>query len=316
MSPVNKELRIKAITLISPETEKQHLASFINVLDTGFKIALSLKGHKFKSDSNGEGFLLFQMILSTGLSIKHLYQCVDYTNSFDEEINFNALKDPFSIMSLVRGQLEKFCTYNHIFVNSENDEIKLFRYNLWVIVGLQIRQQSVKEGMSEENKEKAKREKTQIETLKKRVEGSPFYKQLTDKKKRYFDSLISYEFKIDTTIENLKLSYRSLFERAGMKIDLLNDFYSLLSNYVHPSNVSVFQFRELYKDGEFIHSSNRALNFSKIIIAFMIRDFCYLNPIAFKAFETLDIPTQSNINCLNTSLRGKNFALNDSFKNI
>jgi hypothetical protein len=119
--------------------------------------------------------------------------------------------------------------------------------------------------------------------------------------------------------ENYKvlfLSYRELVETMGITRLNLEQIYTYFSLYSHPSNVSVFQYanmfskeKEEYKD---IVNFNIQLAFKMLSI--FIADYITLFPNVLKTYEKMGLVEQIVINFHNYQARGHDYDINDSWK--
>ncbi|MGZ5281068.1 MAG: hypothetical protein ACXWEY_02215 [Bacteroidia bacterium] len=165
MNISKEELRNEFSRLISNKTEEDSLDEYHKFLDTALELSLFFKGYKFKNQADGDSTILFQMVIGKALSILKLLNGVSYTSNSNIKIQFANFIDPFSIWPLVRTQFEAFCNFNNIYVNHTEATTELL-YNLWVLSGLMYRQSFTEIASTEENINKAEKEKKHIEKIK------------------------------------------------------------------------------------------------------------------------------------------------------
>lgn len=108
----------------------------------------------------------------------------------------------------------------------------------------------------------------------------------------------------------LKGGWADLMNNAGAK-EMFKGMYNMMSLSTHPSNVAVFQFRDLYKERMDEFNTEFLMKFSSFITASLIRDFCEYFPILKTGFNELPKMNQHLINGFNRLLRGDDYVLND-----
>lgn len=294
--------------LMSDATPKDRVDAYLCIRNAAFSILAVRNKHESNFELMHDGELLFQMTSLKCQAILSLIEGFELVNPFDG-LQFKHTTDPFSLIPIVRSQFEAYSTFNNLFVNHSEEE-QLLVYNLWVISGLKYRQ--LYAANLPKTVEKQQSEKKQIESITLSIRESEAYKRLCDKERSKIDSSIK-DKKWQLKIENDKvsfLSWKQMFEGARLHPNAFNEIYPYLSLGTHPSNVSVFQFRELYKTGEHYSSTLFAMQISKFIIAFFIRDYCELFPAAKSQFNNLPVIAQLLINSLNSAMRGQEFRLN------
>lgn len=124
-----------------------------------------------------------------------------------------------------------------------------------------------------------------------------------------------YLIRFDKT-DVIFLHWHELTETMKIKSGLLENIYSYFSQYSHPSNVSVFQFANMFDRGE---EAFRELTIFNLKIAFcmfsiFIADYIILFPSVQKTYDSLDIRDQIAINFYNTFARSQDYSINDSWK--
>lgn len=306
----NKKSKILAEykRLITPDTFEEEHNSYHTITDIAFKLLSNLGAKKYKSQLEQEANLLYQFTISKCLSVLELSRGV----SFKGSINIENLTDPFQLAPLIRSQFESFGTYNFIFSNSENEEEKLLRYNLWVLSGLMYRQRFASHAIIPGSKEKLEKEKLKIEELKGSILKMEIVKDLSVKEIGKLNGEIKRRnFKIQIKDGVVKLlSWFELFQNAGTDshFEKLYDDFSLNS---HPSNVAIFRYRDMFENGDNIKSAMTHLSFSRSIIAFLIADHIKFFPGLKIIFNAIPPSNQLVINGLNETFRGPKHKVND-----
>lgn len=83
----------------------------------------------------------------------------------------------------------------------------------------------------------------------------------------------------------------------NLKKDLFDNLYTYFSLYTHPSNVSVFQFDDLFKDANdnYLMMTNFIIKTSLCMIGLFIADYINFFPKTASVFSNLSIEEQSII---------------------
>lgn len=294
--------------------EKETLACNKLILESGFFLTNKVHSEIIPKDRNeqlNDALIVFQMVLSKGLAVRRLQEGLDFQNSLNGT-NMRSLVDPTAIAALIRTQFEAFANFHNIYNYPNDPELVSLLHSLWKLAGLKVRQNTVKDEMLEEHRIKAKLEATVIEELEQEIYSNAYYLALDETqqswlrermKKRDFE-LIFKDGKF------IKPGWRELYLNAGAKETLLHQ-YALLSQYSHPSNVSVFQFAQMYEIGFEKEMGKLFLSQSSIIIAFMISEYCHYLPLAMKKFKELPDLNQLVIDSFNRNLRSKDYEISD-----
>ena len=281
--------------------------SFRIVLDSGIFLSnelFKIKKGKNRTELEQNAMIVFQMVLTKGITLLDLYDGLNYENSLDKKIKLEAYNDPFSMSLLVRNQLESFSNFNNIFLSSEDKNVVELLHNFWILCGLKRRQGFIHDGMDKEHFEKGRKEKETIDQLNSEIESNPVYKSLSDTNRRHVDKVLrrnSFQLKFDGA-EFKKTSWGDLFNAAS-NTSMLKNIYSEMSLKSHPSYVSVFQFAQSATIDKEHSQSSFYLHMSRIIMAFMIFDCVSLFPEAKEVFSELPDLNRALISTLNRNLR-------------
>ncbi len=249
-----------------------------------------------------DAVILFQLTLTKGIVLNELVAGINFRNQIDG-FHRTPLYEPMSMGALIRSQLEAYTNFHNIFLQ-ENKHAKDLLYSSWVISGLKTRQTFVDEESSEEDKQKAADELKTIDYYLNRIANNELYKSFTSEKRNWIDQRIkkkAYEFMFKD--DDLTLpGWKELFLNTNVR-DIYKHQYAALSQFIHPSNVSVFQFEEMYRKNNSAEMSVSLLNRSKEILAFMITDYCSYLPKAKEAFAKLPEINQILIDAINYNFR-------------
>lgn len=243
------------------------------------------------------------------VAIHSLIQGINFKNSINNK-SIAGLIDPTAIAALARTQLEAFANFHNIFNSTEDRTLTELLYNLWVVSGLNYRQKSVKEGMAEEHKLKAQREKLKIDVLIDEIHNNKYYTELSEPDQKWLNERIKkrdFEL-IFRDGKFLKPGWRELFLNSGVKT-LFEDLYTIMSWSVHPSNISVFQYAEMFEKGYNINTAFTILDHSKFIMAFMISEYCKYFEVARQSFNELPLINRLMIESYNRQFRDPKYLI-------
>lgn len=305
-------LRQEFLRLFYPEDLKTVVESYKLVTDAAFQIVSKQKNKVLKSPEDIDAGHLFQMTILKNLTLLKLTESLNYHNNIGD-FKMSNLHDPFALASIVRTQYEAFCNFNNIYRFSKSAEEKSFKYNLWVLSGLKYRQNFP--AVQKENIEKKESEKKQIIELTEAIKASLIYKNLNLDSKENIDKAIKWKkWQVVLDGQNARsIAWHEMMTNAGAT-DLLNGQYTSLSLNTHPSNVSVFQFKDLYSEANDLPKSILTIKLSKWLISFLIADYCYYFNNSKSSFNELPLMTQIIINQYNSMFRTEKYIINDASK--
>ncbi len=141
--------------------------------------------------------------------------------------------DRSSLYILTRSVIESFLTLEYLYFNNLSREEQIFRYNLWRISGFMARQDFGKT-TNEKFLSKMKREKAEINELKKTIRTSPYYSKLKQQQL----------WKLDKYGLPRIMSWSELLKQSILKTDLFEKVYKLYSNYAHSEFIAMIQLNE------------------------------------------------------------------------
>lgn len=309
MPPIRQDIREEFSRLIVGEDVIDKMDAYKHLTNSAFKIISDTKNGTFQNNIEQDADLLFQMTALKCHSILSLIKGFTYTNPIDRTAHTHII-DTFSIWSVVRSQYEAYCTFNNLYIHHKDEEQKIL-YNLWALSGLNYRQQFGV--MTDENEEKIKKEKESIKEYIEEINSTSLYKVLPKREQdKIFKAIKNRKWQYFYENQSLEfVSWKNMAQRAGVKATFFDDTYAYLSLCSHPSNVAVFQFKEIYMDGEHYNTGLFALSMSRMLTAFLIRDYCTIFPNGLASFNTLPETAQLLINSLNRAFRSNDFVLND-----
>ncbi|WP_396145525.1 hypothetical protein [Flavobacterium sp.] len=260
--------------------------------------------------------ILIQMMMTKALHIKNVLDGVSYVSTTGKSLN--NIIDSTILASLIRNVYETTGMFNLIYRVTKDKYERQIIYFLWVHAGLSYRQRFDSVLTTEENKEKAEREKKQMDNILIGIENNPIFQKLDEKnqgkirtKLKERDYLIRFQ---DDQVEFL--SWRELVKTMNIREDKLDHIYGYFSLYSHPSNVSVFQYANMFTKGEesYIKLAIFNMRVAFFMFSIFIADYIKLFPNALKTYESMGIVEQIVINFHNSQARGHEFDINDSWK--
>lgn len=266
----------------------------------------------------GEATLLFQMMMTKTLYIKSIIKGVSFTSK--NEISLNNIIDPTVLAILIRNTYETVSIFNLIYrVNKKGDE-RTIVYSLWAIAGLKYRQRFENMISGQENAKKLQAEQESINYFISEILNTALYKNLDEinrgkiqnqiKKKEYF-------IRFDNN-KVLTLHWQELCKTMGCDENYFESIYTYFSLYAHPSNVSVFQFGDMFHDKmeASLNMVNLNMQYFFMFLSIFISDYIILFPNVLKTFNNLELLDQLVINSYNTFERGYEYSINESWKEL
>jgi len=286
--------------------------SYKVILDVGWKV---YKDHVGTNTTvmGQDAHLLYQMVLLKSISIQSLAEGKGYQNDLDPAMALlGDTIDVFGIWNLVRSQFESVCTFNHIYLFPTDQKQKELLYDLWQVAGLKYRQRFAINLEGEENIKKAATELKDIEFLTNRICNSPAFTSIhVDEQTKIKNAVKGKDFQWYFDGSRVKQgAWHQLCKNMGTN-DLFDNMYTYLSLSTHPSSVSIFQFKDLYKNKDHVQVTMFALSISKALISFLIRDYCTYFAECRKTFDNLPIVDQLLVNFYNSTFREKKYQIND-----
>ncbi len=232
--------------------------------------------------------------------------------------SLNNIIDPTIVASLIRNIYETTGMFNLIYQEPKTKDEKQIKYLLWVHSGLSYRNRFDGVITLQENKDKMKNELQQMESIRKEIEENPLFKSMDEKNQGKILTMIkkrNYLIKFNGN-EVSFLSWRELVKTMDIKGDKLDQIYTYFSLYAHPSNVSVFQFANMFGKEENTYKSIVIFNLQTafMMLSIFIADYIKTFPNVLKTYEEMGIVEQIVINFHNRIARGGNYDINESWK--
>lgn len=298
-----------------PQTLTDALLAHQMVTDSAYVILGPAMGKDAKDEKLHDAHHLAQIMVLRSASILRLGEAEGYRNATDLKHSLKPTLDPASIWGLVRAQYELFAAFNNIFIQHTGDEQEVL-YNLWVISGLKYRQQfwkpladdRIPHELAPELLAKADAELKTLEHLVQKVQQSETFRKLAPEKQAELNEAMKkkeFKFFFKTGVP-IKQAWHELFNRT-IASEIFAPFYTYMSLWSHPSNVSAFSFKDLFSNGAADGQVQMAVNFAGFLLAFMLRDKMSLFPECRRAFEELPPPHQVLLDQWNEWFRGADF---------
>lgn len=313
-----EELRAEYKRFISLKSIDDCLELFDIFIEHQWNTMVIHNGDAVNSFANKDAKMINQMMFTKLTHIKKIVEGVGYTAPNGGHLN--EIVDPTIVASLTRNVFETVSLFNLIFRNAKTEDEKAIIYGLWVSSGLKYRQRFEASIKTPENIQKIEEERVQIAQIEDQIKETALYKSLDKKNKEKIDEKIKakdYKLRFDNN-QVVFLTWQDMCDVMGLNKDLFDNIYTYFSLYSHPSQVSVFQFEDMFgKDDEAFKSITVFnLKYCFSLMSIFIADYINLFPDVKETFERLDIVKQIAINSFNNMLRGEDFSINDAWKNL
>lgn len=315
----------KYMRLSQPQSYNDSLEAYKTVLDSAMWLSKSTHDAiptEQRTESLKDAMILFQMSMTKGIAIKALAESLNYYNEIGD-FSIPELIDPMSIAALTRTQYEAYSTFHNIFNSNNNDDVEHFLYDSWVLAGLKERQRfpvEIDESELEfapaykiEIAKKVKFERDQIDSILDALYNNPIYINMSEGERKVLDNhlkkrVFQFEFKNNNFV---KTDWLSMFLKTGVK-ELFKPLYSIMSLSTHPSNVSVFQYGQMFEDGSYKNNTMTLLKMSEKIMCFFIADFCAYISEAKQEYQKLPDLNKVIIETSNNYMRTGDFVLSNT----
>lgn len=320
----------KYIRLSQANTYNDSLEAYQIILDSGLQLSKLVHDSLPAQERNelvNDALILFQMTMAKGIAVLNLANSLNYYNSIGD-FSLTNLVDPMIMTSVVRAQYEAFTNFHNIFNSTTDNDSKQFLYDAWVMAGLKERgrhyvepteeQLTAMKGErrknAEENKLKFQDEQKKIEFILNRMQQNPFYLKLDDKKRKNLDRELKKRTFQFTLLEGemVKTSWLDMFLKTGAS-EVFTPMYSILSMGAHPTNVSVFQYAQMFNENDNLQSAKTLLKFSEKIMCFFIADYCTYILKAKEEYQKLPELNKVIIESANKNMRNKGHILSETY---
>lgn len=268
------------------------------------------------TQADADAKMVVQMMLTKTLHLRSILKGISFKAS--DGASLNNIIDPTIVACLIRNLYETVSMFNLIYRNAKTADEKTILYSLWVHSGLQYRQRFEAVITTEENQRKADDEKKSIEKLVQIIEATDLYKNLDEKNQNKIKTRLKEKEYLMMFKDNqvVFLHWQELTNVMQVREGIFEKLYTYFSLYSHPSNVSVFQFADMFKlrAEEFPRMVNHNLKYYFTLTSLFIADYINLFPTVRTTFESMSSRDQIVINFHNTFLRGQDFSINDTWQ--
>lgn len=315
---MNKEQNLEElITRIVAPTVEDSIIQLTLINKVLFELTTHIypltKGDVYKSRAN----IICQMIIAKNAHI--------ITSAKGISINDKLIPviDPTAIGVIVRNVFETVVMFHNVFTYHKDPAIKSLVYDLWDIAGLAYRQKFTtvlsseeifnnieRRKMFEENKIKHVEELNFIKTTISRIKQSNLFKSNLSNQKVINHLISTKDFKLNFhNGKIIPISWQNAANLMKYKQNQMQIVYTLLSLYAHPSSVSVFQYDEMFKDGDNIGLTRlQFFILSSLNISFIV-EYLKLFPEGFSIFNNLPEDEKIIINSLIRLIRGDEYCI-------
>jgi hypothetical protein len=298
MTPEEKDLNRNAATRLF---QCDDLAATKDMLHILAECLFKMFNEHFKEKANDrmeyDCKIVCQMMFTKVLNLRKMLDGTDFTSRDGSALN--NIIDPTIVAILVRNIYETIAAFNLIYVAHKNTEEKQILYNLWVVAGLKYRQSFAGSARSDENIKKMEGEAQDIQHLIREIEETTLYKSLDQKAQTIIQEKIKRkDYRIFFNgLDVQQLSWQDIVPVMEIKDEIMDKMYTYFSLYSHPSNVSVFQFKDLFGDpSDFLNMTNFNVKNAIMLISLYIGDYIKLFPNTQKYFDSLPPIDQWAIN--------------------
>lgn len=263
------------------------------------------------SQADDDAKIVLQMMMTKMLYLKNTL--LGITFKLNDGTILEKIIDPTIVASLVRNIYETTGMFNLIYRQTKNEDEKTIIYSLWVHAGLKFRQRFESIITTIDGREKYESEKIMMDNIVAEIEATSLFQKLDLKNKAKIKTKLKekdYLLKFEGG-EVIFLYWKDLVKSMGIQENHLEHIYTNLSFYSHPSNVSVFQFKDMFIKGEeaFIELTLSYMQIAFSMISIFIADYINLFPSVYNTYKSMDSRDKIVVNLHNTMLRGSKYSL-------
>lgn len=283
-----------------------------------FQVVQNHHNDEIKNHAEYDAKIVIQMMLTKALNLKSVLFGVNHISKNGKKLN--SIIDPTIVASLIRNIYETTGMFNLIYRETKNDDEKKILYLLWVHAGLAYRQKFETTITKEENQIKSDNEKKQMANIQLEIENNPLFKKLDKKNQGKIRTKIKEKdyLMMFNNLEIEFLSWREIVNSMKIKNGKLDTTYTYFSLYSHPSNVSVFQFSNMFEKNNEAYPDLVIFNLQIAFYMFsvFIADYIHLFPKVIKTYEEMELAEQIVINFHNAGARGHEYDINETWKHL
>jgi hypothetical protein len=312
--------RLRNVFLYLADGENAHaIYDMINMLSECMFQIITIHGkEESKSQEELEAKLVMQMMFSKLQNLKMMLSGFNYQSR--NGLTLSDFIDPTVIVIIVRTIYETIAMFNLIYLIPQSDEEKKILYNLWAIAGLKYRQRFKHNATTTENQKKQTDEADKVKQMISEIEQTSVYRNLTEAGKNVIQQQIKKkDYKIQIVKNGaISLSWDGIMPIMGMDTNKMGVMYTYFSLYAHPSNVAVFQYKELFepKKNDHIQMANFNLSACIKMVCFFIGNYIAIFPETIKIFESLPLIEQVMINYNSKFIRTDGDVINNALVSL
>lgn len=245
----------------------------------------------------------------------HLMEILKGVSFSSSRTNYylNPIIDPGVIAIMSRNIFETGGLFNLIYRQPKTDNERDIIYNLWRHAGLRRRQRFKESFEATERRSVLDEEKQDMVLITQSINNNPYFLSLDENNnKKILVRLDKGEFLIRLIDKKVKCyKWHELVDVMSLKKDLFDNLYSYFSLYAHPSNVSVSQFDDLFKDTDdnYLMMANFNIKTTLCMIGVFIADYIHYFPRIGAVYNSLDIEERVVIDFHNMLGRNKSFSI-------
>lgn len=260
---------------------------------------------------NHEAKLILQMMFTKILHLIEILNGVSYNTG--KGYNLNRITDPGVVAIMARNIYETAGLFNLIYRQPKSDEEQDIVYNLWRYAGLRNRQRFEDSFEETDRKSVLEDEKQDMKRIIEIIKTNSYFLSLDKHNQDKIEKRLEKgQFLIQFVNKQVKvLHWQSLANVMEIKKKLFDNIYTYFSLYAHPSNVSVFQFDELFSKTEqgYLEMSNYNMKTTLCMIGIFIADYIHYFPNTIDVFNSLDFEDRVVIDFHNMLGRGERYSI-------
>lgn len=251
------------------------------------------------------------------LHLKEILNGVSYNTG--KGYNLNRITDPGVVAIMARNIYEITGLFNLIYRHPKSDEEQDIVYNLWRYAGLRNRQRFEDSFEETDRKSVLEDEKQDMKRIIEIIKTNSYFLSLDKHNQDKIEKRLEKgQFLIQFVNKQVKvLHWQSLANVMEIKKKLFDNIYTYFSLYAHPSNVSVFQFDEMFSPFEqgYLKISNFNMKTTLCMIGIFIADYIHYFSNIVDVFNSLDFEDRVVIDFHNRLARGEGYSIIESEDN-
>lgn len=246
-------------------TDENVKQDFDLLIATSLDIGNKLAGQKITTENNsihyaeGLGLKIINHILTSR------YLIDGYRLQLDQKI-YEGRIDFSSILILTRAALETYITFHSIFIESNNEDERQFRFTCWDLGGYMDRKDF--QPTEDEHISIQENEKLAIEQLTKELNENKLFKELSTKNK---ERVLNGQWRMDK-------SWLDLAIKAGFRKEFFKSQYKFLCGHSHSSRLSIMQVQQNKRIDEQNEMTKASMGILMVVLAKFMYDYINLLP--------------------------------------